>query len=270
MFAVTRMLGAPERAFTEWQDWLVEHADAVVAECENRLLQTNEPLRCAALLPALSAIEGPVALLELGASAGLCLYPDAYSYRYQGGGGWDPQSGASSVLLRSRWSGPEFPLRCPAVVWRAGIDLAPLDAADPEDRCFLTALVWPGEAGRVERIEAAMDLVRADPPTLLRGDVSAPGVLHELAEAAPSEATLVVTTPGVLPYLSRHQREEVLATIADLDAVWLSIDPASLHHRWPGQPDDGFVLVRDRTLLALVGALGEFVEWLPDTPSPHT
>ena len=42
----------------------------VVAEWSRRSVQTNEPLRCAALLPALSGIEGPLALLEVGASAG--------------------------------------------------------------------------------------------------------------------------------------------------------------------------------------------------------
>ena len=76
VFAVTRLLGAPEGPYRDWAAWLLAHADDVVAECSARSLQTNEPLRCAALLPALSGIEGPIALLEVGASAGLCLYPD--------------------------------------------------------------------------------------------------------------------------------------------------------------------------------------------------
>ena len=71
--------------YREWAEWVSDHADEVVAECSARSLQTNEPLRCAALLPALSGIDGPIALLEIGASAGLCLYPDRYSYRYRRG-----------------------------------------------------------------------------------------------------------------------------------------------------------------------------------------
>ncbi len=35
--------------------------------------QTNEPGRCAVLLPLLAALPQPLALLEVGASAGLCL-----------------------------------------------------------------------------------------------------------------------------------------------------------------------------------------------------
>ncbi len=182
VFAVTRMLGAPERGYRDWADWVNSHAERVVAECTRRSLQTNEPLRCAALLPALSGIAGPLALLEIGASAGLCLYPDRYSYRYRGGtdidgADLDPDDGVSSVVLESAVTG-DPPLRMPHVVWRAGIDLAPLDARDADDRRFLTSLVWPGEQGRAARIEAALDVVAADPPLLVRADATQPGVLE--------------------------------------------------------------------------------------------
>nr|BFF12333.1 hypothetical protein GCM10025699_36360 [Microbacterium flavescens] len=192
VFAVTRMLGAPGTGFATWSAWLADHADDVVAEASRRRLQTNEPQRCAALLPALSTIEGPIALLELGASAGLCLYPDRYSYRYRGGPSLDPATGPSRVVLTCDVSG-DPPLRLPEVVWRAGIDLAPLNAADPGDRAFLTALVWPGETGRAERIEAALDVVAADPPALITGDASDPAVLDAAA----------ARTPGVRRWSSR-------------------------------------------------------------------
>ena len=104
-------------AYPAWAAWLSAHVDEVVAEASRRTLQTNEPLRCAALLPALSGISGPIALLELGASAGLCLYPDRYSYRYRGGADLDPPGGPSTVVLESRLTG-HAPLRLPEVVWR--------------------------------------------------------------------------------------------------------------------------------------------------------
>ena len=44
--------------------------------------QTNEPARCAVLLPLLAQLPQPLALLEVGASAGLCLLPDHYGYDY--------------------------------------------------------------------------------------------------------------------------------------------------------------------------------------------
>ncbi|MBW9111380.1 DUF2332 domain-containing protein [Microbacterium ureisolvens] len=267
VFAVTRMLGAPEDAFPAWAAWLRAHADEVVAAASVRRLQTNEPQRCAALLPALATIDGPIALLELGASAGLCLYPDRYSYRYRGSGGvvaLDPEDGTSTVVLDCEVTG-DPPLRLPRVLWRAGIDLEPLDAADTAHRRFLTSLVWPGESGRADRIAAALDVAAADPPTLLAGDASDPEVLRAAASQAPAGATLVVTTPGVLPHIPRAGRERLLDAVRTLDAVWVTIDPPALHDRWEPAVDaaswGGFVLGRDGAALAAVDPLGSFVHW---------
>ncbi|WP_109210189.1 MULTISPECIES: DUF2332 domain-containing protein [Microbacterium] len=267
VFAVTRMLGAPEAAFPAWAAWLAGHADEVVAEASARRLQTNEPQRCAPLLPALATVEGPIALLELGASAGLCLYPDRYSYRFRGSDGGiplDPAEGPASVVLECDVTG-DPPLRMPEVVWRAGIDLGPLDARDLRDRRFLTSLVWPGEDGRVDRIDAALDIVAADPPLLLAGDASDPQVLHAAAALAPAGATLVVTTPGVLPHIARPGRERLVDAVRALDAVWITIDPPALHEWWRPEVDPetwgGFVLARDGSPLAAVDPLGAFVHW---------
>lgn len=264
VFAVTRMLGAPEASFPEWAGWLSAHADAVVAEASVRSLQTNEPQRCAALLPALATIDGPIALLELGASAGLCLFPDRFSYRYSHGVALDPPDGPSRVVLECAVTG-DPPLRLPEVVWRAGIDLAPLDAADPHDRRFLTSLVWPGEEGRTDRIQAALDIAAAGAPMLFTGDASDPEVLARAAALAPPAATLVVTTPGVLPHIARAGRERLLTALRTLDAVWISIDPPGLHDAWrPAVDPDtwgGFVLGRDGVPLAAVDPLGASVEW---------
>ncbi|MBQ3358327.1 MAG: DUF2332 domain-containing protein, partial [Microbacterium sp.] len=201
VFAVTRLLGAALDGYPVWRDFVLRNADAVVAECSARSLQTNEPLRLAALLPALSEIDGPIALLEIGASAGLCLYPDRYSYRFSGSDGevrvaLDPLDGVSPVVLASRVDGELPELRLPEIVWRAGIDLAPLDARDADDRRWLQGLVWPGETGREQRIAAALDIAASDPPTLVAGD--ALGRLDALVATAPVGATLVITTPGVL------------------------------------------------------------------------
>ena len=48
----------------------------------SRTTQTNEPARCAVLLPLLAQLAQPLALIEVGASAGLCLLMDHYGYDY--------------------------------------------------------------------------------------------------------------------------------------------------------------------------------------------
>jgi hypothetical protein len=269
VFAVTRLLGAPLDA-ADWAAFVLARGDDVVVECAARSLQTNEPLRCAALLPALSLIDGPIALLELGASGGLCLYPDRYSYRYTGSSGErmaaDPEDGPSRVVLTAAWAGPPASLRMPEVVWRAGIDLEPRDSRSAADRAWLTTLVWPGEEGRRERIDAALDIAAGDPPLLVSGDAGDAALLRTVADGAPRDATLVVSTPGVLPYLPRARRDALIAAIREMDARWITLDAPGLHHGWT-EPIDrdtwpgGLALALDGRVLAAADPLGARVEW---------
>ena len=268
VFAVTRLLGVPLEGYATWRTFVLAHTDAVVAECCGRSLQTNEPLRLAPLLPVLSEIDGPIALLEIGASGGLCLYPDRYSYRFRGADGalraaLDPEDGTSSVVLESIVTGALPPLRLPDVVWRAGIDLAPLDARDERDRRWLRGLVWPGESGREERIDAALDIAAADPPHLVAGD--ALGELAVLAAAAPSDATLVITTPGVLVHIPRADRIELVDRIRALPARWVTIDPPAVLDVWRPAVDaaswPGFVVALDGQVRAAADPLGRSWEW---------
>lgn len=266
VFAVSRLLGAPEAAGLAWREWMLAHADVLVAECGRRRVQTNEPLRCAALLPALALIDGPIALLEVGASAGLCLYPDRYSYRYDTPSGTvalDPVGGASPVVLRSRWdAGLAPPSGLPEIVWRAGVDLAPLPPGSPDTRAWLTGLVWPGESGRASRIRHALEIAAADPPLLVAAD-AASGVIGRLAAEAPSHATLVVSTPGVLVYLSRADRSTVIDQ-ARAAGRWLTLDQPAVHDGWRRPPvvgADECALALDGEVLALADPLGRFVEW---------
>lgn len=270
VFAVTRMLGAPVAGYAAWRGFVLAHAERVVAECSVRSIQTNEPLRLAPLLPVLSEIDGPLALLEIGASAGLCLYPDRYSYRFTDATGsvraaLDPPDGPSPVVLESRVDGDLPPMRMPEVVWRAGIDLAPLDARDDRDRKWLQGLIWPGERGRVERITAALDIVASDPPYLVAGDASAR--LDALAAAAPPNATLVITTPGVLTHIARAERTALVERIRALPARWVTIDPPGLLDVWrprvDGETWPGFVVALDGVVRAAADPLGRWWEWRP-------
>ncbi|WP_091226337.1 DUF2332 domain-containing protein [Microbacterium sp. 3J1] len=268
VFAVSRMLGVGLVDYARWRSFVISHADEVVDECTSRRLQTNEPLRLAPLLPVLAEIEGPLALLEVGASAGLCLYPDRYSYRFTDADGGlrislDPADGVSPVVLESRVEGTLPPLSMPQIVWRAGIDLAPLDARDERDRRWLQGLVWPGEEGREHRVAAALDIVAQDPPLLVAGD--ALDRIDALAAAAPADATLVITTPGVLVHIPRAPREALIRRIRELPARWVTIDPPALLDVWEPPVDadawPGFVVALDGRVRAAADPLGRWWEW---------
>src|ERR1035438_7105550 len=81
LFAAARyLLGDP--LSTGGLRTLVSQQRAELAEVMlTRRTQTNEPARCATLLPALAQLPPPLALIEVGASAGLTLLIDRYSYR---------------------------------------------------------------------------------------------------------------------------------------------------------------------------------------------
>ncbi len=137
----------------------------------------------------------------------------------------DPFDGPSAVELHSALTG-EPTWAIPEIVWRAGIDLNPLDARDDDDRAWLAGLVWPGEHGRRERIVAALDVAAADPPLLVAGDGAE--MLPALAAEAPRDATLVVTTPGVLAHVPRAGREAIMDA-ARAAGRWITLDAPGLH-----------------------------------------
>jgi hypothetical protein len=265
VFAVSRLLGAPVGAYAAFRDWLASNFDAGEHEAAGRMTQTNEPRRCATLLPALALIDAPLALLEVGASAGLCLYPDRYSYRYNDLR-LDPVDGSSTVLLESAVTGPvPVPTRMPEIVWRAGLDLNPLDVTDAADMLWLETLVWPEQDARRERLRAAIEIARADPPRIERGDARAD--LAALAAEAPADATLVIISSGTLVYLVAEERRRFTEVVRSLDARWVSLEGRgalpTVEAALPtsADPQGRFVLALDEKPLALTGPHGQSLDW---------
>jgi hypothetical protein len=84
LFAAVRHVCGTPRSWGHFHRLLASRPDEIREVMLKRRTQTNEPARCATLLPLLALLPQPLALLEVGASAGLCLIPDRYSYRYNG------------------------------------------------------------------------------------------------------------------------------------------------------------------------------------------
>ena len=107
----------------------------------SRFTQTNEPARCAALITALGDIDGPVGLVEVGSSAGLCLYPDRYSYEFDG----RPVGPRSAVHLTCATTGRvPIPQRRPEVVARVGSTATRSTRPTPTTGRGCARLIWPG------------------------------------------------------------------------------------------------------------------------------
>src|SRR5262245_12005660 len=103
------------------------HELALTDRLASRSTQTNEIGRCALLLPAfglLAAEVGPLADLDVGASAGLNLLLDRYAYRYEPGGSIAPASGAPIELECSARGDVPVPKALPVIADRIGLDRA--------------------------------------------------------------------------------------------------------------------------------------------------
>jgi hypothetical protein len=104
------------------------------------------------------------------------------------------------------------------------VDLHPLDVTDQADRAWLDALVWPEHQDRRETLQAAMDLVRQDPPRLVAGDVRAE--LSAILASIPRDIPVVVFDTLVLYQLPdgpRDTLEDRLRSLArERDLHWLA------------------------------------------------
>lgn len=243
--------------------------DAAIADFLGSAPQTNEVGRAGALLPGLAvvAVETglPLALVELGASAGLNLNMDRFQADLGGVVMGDP---AGAVRIAPHWTGPPPPAAPLTIVARQGVDLAPLDVADPAVAERLLAFIWPDQPERLARTAAAIALARHFPPPLQAGD-AADWVAHNLA-LTPGTATIVYHSIAFQYFPPAGQqriidRLEALGARATADAplAWLRLEmddpahpatPAIRLRLWQGG-------AADERLLGHAHPHGAFVQW---------
>ena len=266
VFAAARWHGAPAPGpYAGLRRVLLGQEPDVRATVMARATQTNEVGRLATLVPVLALVEGPLALVEVGASAGLCLFPDRYDYAWPPLGGL---RGSGGPVLTAQASGPlPLPVRHPEVAWRAGIDLNPLDVADPDASAWLENLVWPEQDERRERLRAAIGVAREDPPLLVRGDLL--DRLPDLLEQAAPHGTPVVLHSAVVAYLDEPDRRRFHALMTDLVAAgrcrWISNEGPRVLPAVTGDravPPGRFVTALDGVPVALSHGHGHGLQWL--------
>jgi hypothetical protein len=238
---------------------LVEQAEFLRRFTAEQQVQTNEVQRAWALLPGfLTLADGrPFDLLELGPSAGLNLVWDRYGYRYSTGL-W---GGGDLVLTGNDRLPPpaELLAREVTVVRRRGVDLNPVDATTEHGARLLQAFVWADQTERLERLRRAIEVLRTDPPELIRGDYveSLPPLLADRrAEAQP----IVFQTASTM-YLVEGAIDRLRATLEAASQVEpLAFLSSGLH-------DEGFALELERypggavERLAVFDFHGAWLEW---------
>jgi hypothetical protein len=130
-----------EAKWEDVDDVLDTRAEYLARFAREQPVQTNEVSRAYPLLRGLVATgRKRIDLLELGTAGGLLLYPDRY------------------------YTAPF------EIARRRGIDSNPIDVTTDDGARLLEAFVWPDQTERIERLRAAIEIVRADPPELIAGD----------------------------------------------------------------------------------------------------
>jgi hypothetical protein len=188
----------------------------------NRYVQTNELSRAVAWLwPARLMGEAdattPVALFDIGASAGLNLVADAL------GPMWEQADGRPLAV------GP-----LPPIASRTGVDLRPLDPRDPSEARWLRACIWPGQTDREERLAAAIEAFREQAgsehgPVLVQARASEVPAL--LPQCGPNRPRVLAYQTIMRDYLSAEEREayergmrQWLAAGPPGSALWVELE----------------------------------------------
>jgi hypothetical protein len=205
-----------------FREFVHAHLETVRETIETRKVQTNVVRRTTCLLPLFASVaadagDHPLSLIEVGASAGLNLHWDRYRHRYDLESGqtceWGDPASPVSLQTRVRGAVPLPPMPADLrVAWRAGIDLDPVDVADPEAMLWLRALIFPEHVERHRTIAAAARVAREHPVPLVKGD----GVetLPPLMLQAPSGTTLCVYGSMVLNQVPAAARAALWERIA--------------------------------------------------------
>jgi hypothetical protein len=180
------------------------------------------------------------------------------------------------VYATGRWGGPsplelagddrtppprELLQRRVTVARRRGIDLSPVDVTTEHGSRLLQSFVWADQTKRLERLRRAIDVVRSEPPELMRGDYvdDLPALLRDRVDGA----QLVVFQTASTMYLDRRALERLRSALhaaaRDEPLVYLTTGRAP--------DDDGFALELERypdgrtTRLAVFDFHGEWLAW---------
>ena len=243
--------------------WAFDKEAAFISTFIDSPPQTNEIRRSAGLIATghwlTHRFKLPIALREIGASAGLNMMWDQFALSINDQVYGPPDS---PVVLTPTWTGPLPPhAKDISIISRQGVDLSPVDLHSPIDRLRLKSYIWPDQPDRLEKTDAAIALFDAKV-------VAADAVdwLNNL-DLTPNALTLIYSTIAwqYLPKSAQTRGESHIQTLGSAatqtsPVAWLQIehngtDAASITLRlWP----------RDLKInLGRMDFHGRWVNWSP-------
>ena len=172
----------------------------------------NEVARCTQIVLGIAAAStrsaGQVALVDLGTGAGLGLQVDRYQYRV-GTATYGPDEAGLILACEVRGPIPPPAAVLPPIGVRVGVDLDPVDLADPAARAWLSACA-PPEASAMSRLAAAVDIARLHPARIVAGD--AVDVLSRVLASIPPQQRIIVVDAYTAVFLPPQRRAELQAS----------------------------------------------------------
>tara|TARA_A100001391_G_scaffold95558_3_gene63395 strand:+ start:13863 stop:14912 length:1050 start_codon:yes stop_codon:yes gene_type:complete len=231
--------------------------------------QTNEVMRSSALLGMAlrlaERLEMPLALYEIGASAGLNLAFDTYHYAL----GEDREWGDANALvnIESEWRGHFPSLETELeIASRQGCDRNPLDPHAPESVERQLAYIWADQHNRIGRVSAALSAAASRPYVVERAD-AADWVAAKLAEPPQAGVAPVFFHTIVWQYLPKATKDRIAeafeaagaSATAETPLVWMFMEaedhPAGAVLKqtvWPGG---------EKETVGLSDYHGRWVDW---------
>ncbi|MDS0280914.1 DUF2332 domain-containing protein [Haloarcula onubensis] len=219
-----------DSCYPAFREFCLDNADALGPILRTRRTQTNSVRRSAVLYPAIAHVaartDGPLALVELGPSAGLNLRFDRYRYDYGGRAVGTPDSPVT-IESEVRSGDPPLPESPPEVHSRVGIDRQPLDPTDRDDADWLRALVWPAHTDRRDLLDGALQVAADEPPRLVEGDLleDLPGVLAAIPDDAPVCVVNTLVLYQVPDTVCRELEAALAARMAERPLHWFTGAP---------------------------------------------
>ncbi|MFI0711273.1 DUF2332 domain-containing protein [Streptomyces inhibens] len=203
-------------------DFCRRHTGQIRRIISTRSVQTNEVNRCAVLLPAFAALQQqlddrPIRIVDVGASAGLNLLWDRYTYDYGEHRLSLPASDPDTVLTcEIKGATPPLSLDIAAFIRPVGIELSPVDVTDPEATDWLVSLTWPEQTTRMRTLNSALALAARTPPTILAG--RAEDHLADVVAQTPADQHLCLVFSWSIYQIfgSPGGRERLSDTLAEL------------------------------------------------------